>query len=203
MRYLTSLGVLTIVGVLSISGASFATRSTNYEIFCAQVDTVSDSIAKLLVSQQIKSLVFRVGSNEMEIFARQRIEERLLGDGIRILIDSANAVKLSVSSPLVKVEYSSPVASHIFGSSDVERTVQSNYDVEISDTREIRIARSFTCVYRDTVRESEIPDLEYGSYGFLHGKADPGGFFDTMLQPVLFLASAAVVVYLFFTLRGS
>ncbi len=57
--------------------------------------------------------------------------------------------------------------------------------------------------FSDTVSESEIPDLEAGSYVFLHGRIESRSVLDTILQPVLFVASAAVIVYLFFTLRGS
>ena len=104
---------------------------------------------------------------------------------------------------MVQVAYSSPVASHIFASSDVERTIQSNFDIELSDSCEITVAKSYSFIFADTVNESEIQSLEAGSYNFLHGKVDSGGFLDTILQPILFIASGAVIVYLFFTLRGS
>ena len=203
MRYPTSIGVFIFVGVLFFSGTSSGQKPTNYEIFCAQVDTLSGSIVKTLADWKAKSVSYRSNTGEVDMFVRQRIEERLLRNGFRIREDSAAVPRLRVAAPLIRVEYSSPVASHIFGSSDVERTVQSDFDLEISDSGEVKSARSYSFVYSDTVKESEIPDLESGSYGFLHGRIDPGGFLDTMLQPVLFLASAAIIVYLFFTLRGS
>ncbi len=203
MKYSSSVGVLTLVGVLLFSGTSAGKKLTNYEVLCAQVDTLSRTIVTVLTNWQVKSLTCQVRPGEMEIFVRQRIEERLLESSFRLLSDSNSVQRLQVNVPCVRVEYSSPVASHIFASSDVERTVLSEYELEISDSGQVRFAKSYSFVFADTVNESDIPDLESGSYSFLHGKIDQGGLFEAILQPVLFLASSAVIVYLFFTLRGS
>jgi hypothetical protein len=203
MKYPASVGVLTFVGILIFSGASSGGKLTNYEVFRSQVDTLSTSIVDVLTGRQIKSLNCLHRPGEIEMFVRQRIEERLLDDKFRLLTDSVSGPKLRFGVPLAQVEYSAPVSSHIFASPDVKRTIQSEYDIEISDSGEVIFAKSYSFVFADTVRESDIADLESGSFGFLHGKIDPGGFLDTMLQPVFFLASAAVIVYLFFTLRGS
>jgi hypothetical protein len=203
MKHSTSAGVLIFVGVLFFIGISSGKELTNYEVFRAQVDTLSVSIAKILKTWQIKSVSYRSKPGEIEMFVRQGIEERLLEDNFRILQDSISVPQLKVIVPVVKVEYSSPVASHIFASSDVARILQSDYDLEISDSGGVKFAKSYSFVYSDTVKESDISDLESGTYNFLHGRIDQGGFLDTMLQPVLFLAAAAVIVYLFFTLRGS
>lgn len=203
MRHRTSIGIFVFVGMIFFNGVSSGQKLTNYEIFRSQVDTLSGSIGKILTDLQVKSVSYRNNPGESEMFVRQRIEEQLLVKGLRVREDSASVPQLRVAVPLTKVDYSSPVASHIFASSDVERRVQSDYDIEISDSGEVKFAKSYSFAYVDTVKESEISDLESGSYSFLHGKIDPGGFMDTMLQPILFLASAAVIVYLFFTLRGS
>ncbi len=203
MRYPASIGIFIFVGLFFFTSISSGQRLTNYEIFRAQVDALSGSIGKTLTDWKTKEASYQSKSGEIEMYVRQRIEEQLLGSGFRIRQDSSSVPQLKVSVPLIKVVYSSPVASHIFASSDVERTVQSDYDIEITDSGEVKFAKSYSFVYSDTVKESEISDLESGSYSFLHGKIDPGGFFDAMFQPVLFIASAAVIVYLFFTLRGS
>lgn len=176
---------------------------TNYEVLCAQVDTLAGSIANVLASQQIKSVCYRVGSRQIDKFVRQRIVERLLKSNLKLNADSSIGSSLKVMVPLVDVSYSAPVASHIFESADVVRSIRSAYDLEIVDSSQVMYAMSYSFAFSDTVKESRIPELESGSYDFLHGKSDPGGFFDTMLQPILFIASAAVVIYLFFTLRGS
>jgi len=203
MKYSTSAGLLIFVGVLIFSGNSSGRKLSNYEIFRAQVDTLSGSIAKILTSWHVGSVSCQTNPGEIESFVRQRIEERLLEDSFRISRDSMSIPHLKVIVPMVRVEYSSPLTSHIFASSDVERILQADYDLEISDSGVVKLAKSYSFVYSDTVQESDISDLEAGTYGFLHGKIGQGGFLDTMFQPVLFLAAAAVIVYLFFTLRGS
>ncbi len=203
MRHPFSFGAFVVVAVLLLSGASQAKRLTNYEIFSAQVDTLVKSITKVLVERQIKSVYCKTGPQEVDAFVRQRVLEGLLRNNFRLAADSVSVSSLRVAVPLVEVSYSAPVASHIFGSSDVIRTIRCAYDVVIADSSQIRFANSYSYVFMDTVKESEIPQLEAGAYGFLHGKIDSGSFFNTMFQPLLFIASAAVVVYLFFSLRGA
>jgi len=195
--------VIAFVIALSIGSVSQAKQYTNYEVLSAQTDTLARSIINVLVDKQIKLLGCRVGKNDIDNFVRQRIEEHLLEHNLRLVTDSAALTYLKVTVPLVGVAYSSPVSSHIFGSSEVVRTIRSDYDVELTDSGQVAFAKSFSFVYSDTVKEDQISELESGSYDFLHGRSDPGGFFDTMLQPILFVASAVIIVYLFFTLRGS
>ena len=203
MRHHFTSGAFFVVSVLLISSALQARKLTNYDVVSAQVDTLVQSVAKVLVEHQIKSLYCKTNTREVDTFVRQRIIESLLKNNFHLMTDSSSAPSLKVTVPLVEVSYSAPVASHIFGSSDVVRRVRSVYEVEITDSSQIKFADSFSYAFADTVKEGEIPELESGSYGFLHGKIDSGSFFDTMLQPLLFIASAAVIVYLFFTLRGA
>ncbi len=176
---------------------------TNYNVLCAQVDTLAGSIADVLPGKQIRSLRYEAGTRPTDRFVRQRIVEHLLKSNIELSVSSSRGPSLHVMVPSVNVTYSAPVATHIFGSADVVRSIRSDYDFEIADSDRIVYAKSYSFVFSDTVKESQIAELESGSYDFLRGKSDPGGFFDTMLQPILFIASAAVVIYLFFTLRGS
>ncbi|MCL5266942.1 MAG: hypothetical protein M1469_02425 [Bacteroidetes bacterium] len=204
MRYPTSSGAFAIIILLLASNISQSREPTNYEVFCAQVDTLAQSAMKALTSQDVKLVYLKFGSRDVEVLVHQRIVEALLKNSFHVSMTDSSAVpSLRVAVPLVGVSYSAPVASHIFGSSDVVRTIRSAYDVEIADRGQIRFAKSYTFVFSDTVKENQISTLESGSYSFLRGKIVSGSFLDTMLQPLLFVASAAVVVYLFFTLRGS
>lgn len=179
---------------------------TNYEVLNSQVGTAADSIISLLVGHRQAAVSYErsaIGSREVDNFVRQRIEEHLLENKIQVVTNTSTAAMLKIVVPLAEVTYSTPISSHIFGSSKVRRTVQSAYDVEMSDSGEVRIARSYSFSFADTVEQSQIPELETGSYEFLHGRSDPAGFLDTIFQPLVFAASAAIIVYLFFTLRGS
>ncbi len=179
-------------------------EQTNYEIFCAQVDTMAGSAIRVLTSQDVKSVCLKSGSRNADLLVYRRLVEALLKKRFQVTTaDSSADALMQVGVPLVGVSYSAPVTSHIFGSSDVVRTIRSAYDIEIEDKGEIKFAKSFAFAYSDTVKESQIPQLEAGSYSFLTGRVVSGTFLDTMVQPLLFVASAAVVVYLFFTLRGS
>ncbi len=178
-------------------------KPTNLEVLNSQIDSLSNSLADVLSEEYVRSFQLRTGENTIAQVVRQRLLERFLSRSYKVSSDSAGRAVVRVLVPLVEVTYSSPVASHIFGASDVMRSVRSEYDVEVSDSSRVRFARSFSLAFRDTVSESDISDLEAGSYSFLRGRIESRSFFDSFVQPVLFVASAAVIVYLFFTLRGS
>lgn len=197
------LGTIVSMMVIMPSNGTHGGRLTNYDVLNAQVDSLSTAVTGVLSAEHDKSVFLKTGPRVIDGFVRQRLLENLLKDKFRVVSDSGAASVVRVLVPLLEVTYSSPVTSHIFGSSDVVRKMRSEYDVEISDSSQVTFAKSFVMAFRDTVSESDIPYLESGSYDFLHGRIESRSFFDNVLQPVLFVASAAVIVYLFFTLRGT
>ncbi len=197
------LGTIMLTLVFLTNNGSPKGKPTNFRILETQIDSLAVLVTGVLSGGHAQSVYLRTGSRTVDDFVRQRLIENLMRNKFQVARDSAASAIIRVLVPLVKVEYSAPVASHIFGASDVMRTVRSEYDVEISDSARVSFAKSFSIVFRDTVSEGDIPDLEAGSYSFLHGRVESRSFLDTVLQPVLFVASAAVIVYLFFTLRGS
>jgi hypothetical protein len=203
MRHRPLFGTVLVTIVFLANNGLHGEKPTNYQVLNAQVDSLSVSVVSVISREGAKSVSLSTASRSIDNFVRQRLLEKLLRDKIQVTSDSTVSPAIRIFVPLVEVTYSAPVASHIFSSSDVRRTVRSDYDVEISDGARINFAKTFSMAFSDTVSESEIPDLEAGSYVFLHGRIESRSVLDTILQPVLFVASAAVIVYLFFTLRGS
>lgn len=203
MGYRPLFGTVMMTIVFLANNGSQEGKPTNYQILNTQVDSLAVSVVSVISREGAKSVSLSTASRSIDSFVRQRLLENLLRDKFQVTSDSTVSPAIRIFVPLVEVTYSAPVASHIFGSSDVRRTVRSDYEVEISDGGRIDFAKSFSMAFSDTVSESEIPDLEAGSYVFLHGRIESRSVLDTILQPVLFVASAAVIVYLFFTLRGS
>ncbi len=203
MWYQQLLGTLALLLVFVSGNGSTDRRPTNFEVLNHQLDSLSTAITSILKTEHDTSVSLETGSRSVDGLVRQKLLEKLLNDKFTVLEDSAAATRVRVVVPLMVVTYSAPVKSRIFGSPDVIRRVNSQYDVEISDSGRVSFAKSLTLSFEDTVSESEIPGLEAGSFGFLHGRIESTAFLDTVLQPVLFVASAAVIVYLFFTLRGT
>ncbi len=203
MNYRPLFGTLILTFVFMTNNGPQKGRQTNYEVLNSQVDSLAAAVTGVLNKNHDQSVYLRTGTRTVDGFVRQRLIQNFLRDKFRVMNDSVSSAVVRVIVPLVEVTYSEPVSSHIFGSSDVVRTLRSEYDVEISDSAQVRFARSFTMAFSDTISENQIPELETGSYKFLHGRIESRNFLDTVFQPVLFVASAAVIVYLFFTLRGS
>lgn len=203
MRNQSLLGTLTLLFVFATGSGSPEVRPTNFEVFSAQVDSLSLAVTRLLTAEHDSSVTVKAGSRTIDDLVRQRVIERLLNHNFSVSEVGSVGTVVRLHIPVFIVNYSSPVSSHIFGASDVVRTMKSEYDVEVSDSGRVAFAKSFQMAYSDTVSESDIPALESGTYNFLRGRLDSRSLFDTVLQPVLFVASAAVIVYLFFTLRGS
>lgn len=203
MGYQPLLVTLVLMTTLETSNGLQKGRPTNYDVLNSQIDTLAVAVTGVLSDGHDRMICVKTGTRPVDNFVRQRIIEYLLRDKFRVMGDSRCSEVVRIIVPLVEVTYSAPVVSRIFGSADVIRTIRSEYDVEISDSSQTTFAKSYSMAFSDTVSESKIPDLETGSYSFLHGKIEGTSFLDTVLQPVLFVASAAVIVYLFFTLRGS
>ncbi len=202
MKFASSLALLILLTVVPAAKGSPG-RLTNYEVASVQVDSLAKALVLVLREYKVRELSLEVGNRSTDRFVRPRIIERLLSENFRLMTDSSAAARLRISVPIISVSYSAPIASHIFGSPDVIRRIQSSYYVDVADSGQICYAKYFSYSYADTISESQIPGLESGSYDFLHGSVDSGGLFNVLLQPILFVGSAAVIVYLFFSLRGS
>ncbi len=196
-------GMLMLTLVFLTDSGQKKGRPSNYDVLNAQVDTLAVAVTGVLSREHDKSVFIETGSRAVDNFVRQRLVQNLLRNKFLVMNDSVSSAVVRIFVPLFDVNYSEPVTSHIFGASDVVRTLRSEYDVQVSDSARVTFAKSFSMAFRDTVSENQIPELEAGTYGFLRGKIEPKNFLDTVFQPVLFVASAAVIVYLFFTLRGS
>ncbi|HEY9167388.1 MAG TPA: hypothetical protein VIS48_14630 [Candidatus Kryptonia bacterium] len=203
MKSALAISGFVIVSSLLPCASRSSDRPTNYEVVSSHIDSLVNVVTGILRKDSITSLDYRSARREIDEFVHQRVSEGLLGKGIKLLSDSASTASMRVTVPLMEVSYSAPVSSHVFGSSDVIRSIHSEYSVEIVLKDQVAFSKSLRYSYVDTISESEITELESGSYSFLRGKFENSGILDDILQPILFVAAAGVIVYLFFTLRGS
>jgi len=61
---------------------------------------------------------------------------------------------------------------------------------------------SFNFNFNDTVRVDEINNLENLSYPFTQGEMPAEPFFSSLLEPVVAIGTAAVAIFLFFSIRS-
>ncbi|MGC8595212.1 MAG: hypothetical protein ACP5US_02450 [Candidatus Kryptoniota bacterium] len=177
---------------------------SNLRIFTAQADSFVTTALEIVKSKNVGVISIKFDSTETGNFIKQKFLERALIEHLTIMSDgyADTAVLAAISVPLMAVSYSSPVASHLFGSSEVVRTVRSSYSLNLLRNSKFIFARTFSYETSDTVPDAEIRSLEVGEYNFVHGSILSKSIFNDVIQPLLFAGAAAVVVYLFFVLRG-
>jgi|GEM_PF-6713559 hypothetical protein len=177
---------------------------SNLRIFTLQADSFITTALGIVKSENADILSIKFDSSEAGNFIKQKFIEKALMEHLRIIADVAgdSIILATVSVPLMTVSYSTPVASHLFGSSDVVRTVRSTYSLNLLRNSRFVFAHTFSYEASDTVSEEAIKSLEIGEYNFLHGSVSSKSILNDVIQPILFAGAAAVVVYLFFVLRG-
>lgn len=177
---------------------------SNLKLFNTQADSFINAVLGIVRDENIDILSIRFDSSEAGNFIKQKFLEKALLEHLHIIAGtSSDSIALAtVSVPVMMVSYSSPIASHLFGSSEVVRTVRSSYSLNLLKNSQFIYAHTFSYNTSDTISEAEIRSLEIGEYSFVHGSVSSGSIFNDVIQPILFAGAAAVVVYLFFALRG-
>lgn len=100
-----------------------------------------------------------------------------------------------------RVEYDNIRRNGFLGRKMVDRIVRVAVRVKLEGGGGTRY-REFQKEARDTVAVADIEHLETPGMPMTHGSLPPQGFFDDLIEPVIFLGSIGVAVYLLFAVRS-
>jgi hypothetical protein len=100
-----------------------------------------------------------------------------------------------------RVEYDNIRRDGFFGRRIVDRIVRIAVRVKLEAAGGSRY-REFRKEARDTVGVSDVEHLETPGFPMTRGSLPSQGFFDDLLEPVVFLGSIGVAVYLLFVVRS-
>jgi hypothetical protein len=186
-------------------------RSDNFEI----LQTLCDKIAKRITEEcapagDIPIFLTPIEDQaSMAALLRGRIVARSLEKG-RIVYShdsSSNAANyLQIESPVLKygVEYSPVRAGWLFRKSTARRYAAIEVDVELIEKPAGRVWLHdlFKAEFADTIRASEINELENPRLPFTIGNQRQKSTWSQMMEPLLLVVGTGVAIYALYALRS-
>jgi hypothetical protein len=116
---------------------------------------------------------------------------------------SFQGMVLELNTYRFKVIYSKPYEKKFLGSDYVQREVSIDINGQFyhAGKQKVELAVNKNERYHDEIVYSDIVRIEQSAFAFTKGKRQDYSFWDKLYEPVLAVASVAIVVYLFFSQR--
>ncbi|MBI3192989.1 MAG: hypothetical protein HYZ34_00820 [Ignavibacteriae bacterium] len=181
---------------------------SNLEIFRLGITTLTDSIFNSLSSENRKSLLLSIQSEEERSFVRQVVVSELQRKGTQVFLDSSSTNltthELQIVAPVLKVSYGDSFHGGFLGESKTNRTVTISFPFIIKENQTNKVLASGTLPYSysDTVATTMIPMLEQEGIPSTHAPLPEGSIFDKLLEPFIIIGATGIAVYLFFHVRS-
>jgi len=184
--------------VLMTAVMGYAQSPSNMELFNKMVDS---SAAFIIKHNSLQNKVITIEKNlppQLNVLANQAAAA-FIKNGVKI-VDTAGSLKLGYALSEVKVKYDNMFRKGFLGTYCVERfcSLKGNY-IQYSA---VPVTGNFEYSSRDTVEYDSIKKAECASFPFTQGEIPAEPFFASLLEPVVAVGSAAVVIYLFFSVRS-
>ncbi|MGE5411988.1 MAG: hypothetical protein ACM3MI_13590 [Clostridiales bacterium] len=101
-----------------------------------------------------------------------------------------------------KVNYPEIFRDGFFGSYKLKREISLHGSYVIANRGAVKDSHNFSFTSEDTIVQSDVKNLENQAFPFTRGEVPPEPLFSSLLEPVVALGTAAVVIYLFFSVRS-
>ena len=189
------------LSALSFFGSNaFSQTKSNLELFYSMVDSSSASIISDLQAEK-EGLSIKLLSDNSYFILTERLISSLVTKKINVSSDSSkNLIDVRYIIDNAKVNYEDISREGIFGSYFVKRnlTLSGSFVIQGSKT----FSKKFSYFYSDKIKLDSVKDIENSSFPFTHGELPTEPFFSSLVEPVIAVASAALTVILFFTVRS-
>jgi hypothetical protein len=183
-----------------------STTKTNLEIFQMQLSSMAREAVHEGSLGGDRSLRLNFRNPDSGWLAQNTILEALKEMGYNLFIgssDSQRSSTLDVGLLEMKVSYGPAFRDTFLGKRKTPRTVKTSLSANLrAPNDEILFAGILSRSFTDTVRASDIHDLENPAQRITQGEAPADGFFDNVIEPLVIIGASAVAVYLFFTVRS-
>lgn len=159
-------------------------------IIVGQVSNIDKSEAKTFSSNLVSdySIFTNFVSDKFTKLNFSRLEGAPVSSNINFVISK------------IKVSYSNPKKMSFFGDYSVERNILIEGSFLFTGTKSELI--SFDKTYSDVIAYNSIKEIEDVSLPFTKGEIPEVPLFSSILEPAIVVGSAAIIVYLFFSVRG-
>ena len=179
----------------------------NLEIIRSGVAAITMEILKKSDVSTEKNLLVEFRTSDTSGVIRNTLLETLKRMKYTVFISSSTAKRegasLDIGPVETRVRYGPAFRESFLGKRKTERTIEVAVSANIRNARgEVLFAGSLSRAFSDTIHVGDLPDLEIPSIPLTQGEPPEGGFFDSVLEPLIIIGASAVAVYLFFTVRS-
>ncbi len=185
---------------LILSVSVFTQTKTNLDIFYTLVDSSVKNMSDEMPPDQNKINLSLTLGNAYSIFNNQIISTLIKEN--KSIVDSSmrNVVKVNYVIDAAELKYGEMFRDGFLGEEMIPRTfkLRGNYLIKNNEAT----VKKFEFEYADTIHVDEINDVENLSYPFTRSDVPAEPFFSNIWEPVIAIGSAAIAVYLFFSVRS-
>ena len=116
---------------------------------------------------------------------------------------SFQGLVLTINQFTTNIDYTKPFEKSFLGKNYVSRRIETDLRGQFfsARTKEVKKVIDEKAQYTDDIPYSILSEVEKSNFSFSKGKREDYSFWEKIYEPVLVIASVAVVVYLFFTQR--
>ncbi|MEE9429740.1 MAG: hypothetical protein V3V16_01790 [Melioribacteraceae bacterium] len=190
--------VVLLLSVFNIK--TFAQIKTNVEVVQSLLVNVTDDIRiQDFVNDNNKIELKFVAADNYEIL-RTKLIETLQKNNFSVVNESNNKLSFTLSD--AKINYKNIFRDGILGEYLLEREANLVGSYYFETGNEIGKVNNFSLSTLDTVKYSDVNELENIAYSFSTAKLPSEPFFSSILEPVIAVGTAAVAVFLFFNVRS-
>lgn len=179
----------------------FCQTPDNLEIFYALVDSSGENIINNL-SDSDKNIDLSLTLGKSYSLFANHLMLVFYKAGYKINSKDTSGKTTSINYVLdqAEVNYGDIFRKGLFGSYFLPRriNISGNYSVKNNSF----VYKEFSYNYLDTVKVDSIKVLENNSYLFTQGDVPPEPFFSSLFEPMIAIGTAAIAVFLFFTIRS-
>jgi hypothetical protein len=184
-----------------VSTCVFSQTRDNLEIFYTLVDSSGESLIKN-IPESIKDINLNIHLGDSYSLFENHLMATFNKAGIKVnLIDtSVRNIYVDYVLDKAKVNYGEMFRSGFFGSYLLPRKLEisGNYSIKNNSF----VYKEFHYSYVDTVKVDNVKTLENSSYSFTQGNVPSEPFFSSLFEPLIAIGTAAIAVFLFFTIRS-
>ncbi len=182
---------------LSVSNG-YSQSKNNLDVFNSLVDQASENIIRS-IPDSVKNVNLNLNfGGDYSVF-KNMIISSFNNTANFTSAQGKNGLEVYVTLENASVNYSEMFRKSFLGSFYVERNfiLKGNFILDSNEQ-----LRSFSYTHKDTVKVSEIHNLENTAYPFTKSEIPPEPFLSNIYEPVIAVGTAAVAIFLFFAIRS-
>jgi len=194
--------LILLVSFFIMGKTCFAQVSTNLEIISLLIDSSAAKISQ--TNDQLKK-GFYLKNNLPQNYSilNNQIISAFINNGNEVFnkpVDSHPELGYSITS--IKVNYSDLYKDGFLGGYKLTREIILYGNYSLSNTGSSFSAVNFKFTSSDSIDYDSINQIESSDLNFTRGTKPDEPMFSSLLEPAIAVCTAAVVIYLFFTVRS-